>query len=903
MAAIGPVDPQRWRRLRPLLEQALDIDDPAARAAFLQALPAEQQELRAQIESLLAAHADAPPMASPVAALAAHVVSAEEAETRADQERVGTRVGEFQLLRLLGSGGMGAVYLAERDSGGFRQRVALKLIRGSARSGSVRLRFAHERQILAQLRHPNIAALLGGGETDDGSPWFSMEYVDGQAITDYCRERGLGMEGRLRLLARAGAALAYAHRNLVVHRDIKPSNVLVDAEGRVKLVDFGIAKLIGEAPGISLTQHRGIGPMTPEYAAPEQFRGGRITASTDVYQLGVLLFRLLSGRLPYRADQSDAGAWARAVSEDEPLKLRQALDTRTRESHGAHASRERLRDSVEPAEFRRLRRALRGDLEAIVHKALAKSADDRYASMDALVADLEAVLDDRPVSARQPTPWYYAQRFVARHRIAVALVGLSGLGLVLATTVAVNRARLADANAAEALAAARQAQHEAERARAMQGFVAGLFQVDDPGINRGEQLTANAILEAGAARLAGPDFKDPRTRGELELLLGRTYLSIGEHRRALPRLEAAVAALRQAPDAAPVQLASALERAALCAIRTAQVALAEEHLREARALALPLDDGSAEFHLNLRLTESSLMRDRGEPERAALLTAEALDLAQKHPQAIGVEARVTAMQRHGVLLADLGRNAEAEALLTQAHELTRKSFGDADVRTVTIYQSLGWFYMGIGQLERASDHLERARVDLRALLGEHNLRYGVNAHNRGLLYSRQGRLDDALEAFGIAERLARELAGAESLERAWALTNIGWIQTRLGDFKAAVATYGIEGQIWERTTPVDSPIRAAHQYAMARALRGAGDAAGVREHLERSVHRLRALQPRHRAEYARSLAAYAVVLAEAGDPAHAAIEDEFEQVTAGEDELAATVAEERAAFAALQPPR
>ena len=887
-----PADPTRWRRLRPVLEQALEIDDPEDRASFLEQLPPELEDLRAELETLLAAYADAPSMASPVAALAAHVVSAEAADAQADQDRVGERVGEFQLLRLLGSGGMGAVYLAERDAGGFRQRVALKLIRSSTRSASVRLRFAHERQILAQLRHPNIAALLGGGETADGSPWFTMEYVDGQAITEYCREHGLGIRDRLRLLVRAGAALAYAHRNLVVHRDIKPSNVLVDTEGRVKLVDFGIAKLIGDAPGVSLTQHRGPGPMTPEYAAPEQFRGGRITAGTDVYQFGVLIFRLLSGRLPYRADLHDAGAWARAVSEDEPLKLRQALDTRTQEPATGEGRRERLRDSVEPGEFRRLRRALRGDLEAIVHKSLAKAADDRYVSMDALVADLEAVLGDRPVSARTPSAWYYTQRFLARHRVAVSLVGLAGIGLVAATAVAVNRARLADASAA-------QAQRDAERALALKQFIADLFQVDDPGINRGERLTANAMLEAGAAKLAGPGFKEPRTRGELEWLLGQTYLSIGEYRRALPRMQAAVAAFRQAPDATPVQLAYALERAALCAMRTAELSLAEEYLREARALDVAIEAATAEFHVDLRLTEASLLRDRGEADLAAGLTAQARELAQRHATTLSIEKQVLAIQRHGVVLTDLGRNAEAEALLREAYELARRSYGDADVRTVMAYQSLGWFFMTTGDLGRASEYLERTRVDLKALLGERNLRYAINAHNRGLLYSRQGRLDEAVTAFETAERLCRELSGADSLERAWALTNIGWTQTLRGDFRAAVAAYELEGQIWRQTATQDSPMRANHLYAMARALRGLGDDAGARRNLEDSVQRLRALQPRSRAEFLRSLAAYAALLAEQGDPALAGIEQEIDAITAGQATLAADVAAERAAFAKL----
>lgn len=889
------MDPARWPRLRPLLEQALDLDG-EAREAFVAGVDVA---LRAELLELLHAHASAPPLHSPASALAREALSLDAAaqSPREDAARVGACIGGYRLLRLLGAGGMGAVYLAEREEGGFRQRVALKLIRSGAHGGSERARFAHERQILAQLRHPNIATLLDGGEADDGSPWFTLEYVDGEPITEHCRQRGLGVAARIGLLVRVGAALAYAHRNLVVHRDIKPSNVLVDHEGRVKLLDFGIAKLLGDAPGAGLTQARGAGPMTPEYAAPEQFRGGRITAATDVYQFGVLMFRLLSGRLPYRADAHDALAWAHAVTAEEPLRLAQALDARTDTGSGR---RERLVDSVESGEFRRLRRALRGDLEAIVRKALAKQPDDRYASIDAMVADLDAVLDGRPVAARQPSAAYHLSRFVQRHRWAVAASSLLLAGLLAAVAIAIDRARVADAAARQALAQAARAQREAERARAMQAFVGELFQVDDPGINRGEQLSAAAMLENGARRLAGEAFPDLTLRAELEILLGRTWLSLGETRKAHARFEAAIAALRRVPGAEPALLARALERAALAASRTAQAPLAEEHLAEALALAVPVSAASVEYHLDLAATRWWLLRDGGHHEKAHVIAQEALELARRWEPASGSERVVAAMGRLGTILADLGRDAEAEGILRESAELAERLFGAADLRAVMARQTLGWLYTQMGRLDAAAEILEAARVRLKALVGERSARYAGNAHNRGLLYARRGEFVRALAAFEEAARITGEVSGPDSLERGWALTNVGWTQVRLGRDADALATFALEARCWQANLADDSPVWAAHDYAMARAALGSGALAQAAQSSERSVQRYRRLGAEHRSGLLRSLLLQAEILRRSGDAAGAAALDaELATILAAAPALAADLDEQRADLARL----
>ena len=390
--AAAALAPERWKQLRPLLDRALDLDE-AAREAFLRELSSESEDLRRDLERLIARHLDSAGLSRPAAAMAQVEVTQPDASPggRADPW-IGRRIGPYQLTRMLGAGGMGAVYEGQRVDGGFRQIVALKLV-GGIHPG-LTARFARERQILAELRHPHIAQLLDGGETPEGMPYFALEFIDGRPITEYADATGADTETRLRLLIEVAEALAYAHRRNVIHRDIKPNNILVSADGHVKLLDFGIAKLLKGESGPTLTQQR-MGPMTPEYAAPEQFRGGELSAATDVYQFGVLLFRLLAGRLPYRANADDGLAWARAVSEQEPQTLSAAMREAQRERRvGAGASGE--------ITLKRFAGRRAGELDTIVRRCLAKSPAARYPGMDALIADLQAWLVP---AAQRPLGW------------------------------------------------------------------------------------------------------------------------------------------------------------------------------------------------------------------------------------------------------------------------------------------------------------------------------------------------------------------------------------------------------------------------------------------------------------------------------------------------------------------
>jgi len=395
--------PERWRQVKDCFDRTLDRP-PAERGRFLAAVARQDEELAEEVGRLLAANASAGDFLETPAL--------EAVDFRSDAP-VPERIGPYEIERELGHGGMGTVYLAARSADGFRQIVAVKLVRRGMDSDFILGRFRSERRILAGLEHPGIARLLDGGSTPEGAPYFVMEFVPGRHLLDDARARGLSVRDRLLLFLRVCDAVAYAHRHLVVHRDLKPSNILVTPEGDPKLLDFGLAKLLGrdedaQTGGRTETALR---LLTPDYASPEQVRGERITTATDIYSLGVVLYELLTERRPYRAAGRSREAVARAVCEEEAP-----------------------RPSAEVPGLKR-------DLDNVVLMALRKEPERRYASVERLAEDLRRFLEGRPVAARKDTLAYRTGKFVTRHKAGVAAAGLATLLLAGTTVAALREAR------------------------------------------------------------------------------------------------------------------------------------------------------------------------------------------------------------------------------------------------------------------------------------------------------------------------------------------------------------------------------------------------------------------------------------------------------------------------------
>ncbi len=423
---------ERWQRAKPLLEQAIALDLPE-RSTFLDRMCEGDPELRDEMESLISCHEQIGTtfLNTPAANFKAVLTDT--------PPRTGRKIGAYQLVEEIGHGGMGEVYRAVRADGQYTKDVAIKLVRSGFEGGSLSERFRNERQILASLDHPNIARLLDGGTTEDGVPYLVMDLIHGAPIDQYCDEHSLAVSERLQLFRQICDAVRYAHQRLVIHRDIKPGNILVSDDGVPKLLDFGIAKLLEPSANTGATV---AGVMTPEYASPEQIRGEPITTATDLYSLGVVLYRLLTGRSPYTSDTSTPHGLARAICDEDPLKPSTAIvDPSAEASLSACFISSKREDS--PA---KLRKRLRGDLDNIVLRALHKEALLRYASVEKLSDDLQRHLDGLPVAARQDFWTCRAERFAKRHKLGLAATALILIALLAGGIATLREARIAAAH-------------------------------------------------------------------------------------------------------------------------------------------------------------------------------------------------------------------------------------------------------------------------------------------------------------------------------------------------------------------------------------------------------------------------------------------------------------------------
>ena len=494
---------ERWARLKELFEAAVDLEA-NERAILLDEECGGDDRLRFEIESLLQSDEQTGGFIEEPA----FVIPRDLFPDKTEDPFAGRQFGAYEVIREIGRGGLGAVYLAARADDEYRKEVAIKLVRRGLDTEDILRRFRNERQILAQLDHPNIARLIDGGTTDDGLPYFVMEYVKGEPINAYCDRHALSTAERLNLFRKVCAAVAFAHQNLVIHRDLKPSNILVTQEGEPKLLDFGIAKLLGPGDELFTQTIPALRVMTPEYASPEQVKGEKIMTTSDVYSLGALLYELLTGQRPYRLKTRTPEEIARAITEQEPERLSAAL---------LRDSRFTVHDS----------RALRGDLDNIVLMAMRKEPARRYSSVGQFSEDIRRHLEALPVIARKDTVAYRTSKFVSRHRIGVAaaaLVLLSLIGGIVATLIEVRTARRAEAKAEE-----------------ISGFLQKTLEASDPTVNSGGQPTVKDLLDDASKRLATEELSDqPEVRAELQRIIGATYLSLGQYDPAQQNLSAAL---------------------------------------------------------------------------------------------------------------------------------------------------------------------------------------------------------------------------------------------------------------------------------------------------------------------------------------------------------------------------
>ena len=670
-------------------------------------------------------------------------------------DRSGERVGPYRLVRRIGRGGMASVYLAERADGQWRQEVAVKVIRRGVDTEDVVRRFVAERQILSSLTHPNIARLLDGGTTSDGLPYLVMEHVEGTPIVRHCDERRLSIPERLRLFCEVGRAVQHAHGRLVVHRDLKPSNILVDSEGRVKLLDFGIAKLLEESveEGVTLAGRR---PLTPSWASPEQTRGDPITTASDVYQLGLLQCELLTGRLPYETRAISPALTERAISDAEPARPSSLVTDQAAA----------LRDT----DARGLAVRLRGDLDTIVLKALRKEPEDRYASAESMVEDVERHLAGQPVRARPDSIGYRARKFVARNRMGVAAAVAFALLLVASSLVASFQARRLARERDRALT-------EEARAERVTDFVTDLFRAADPNEVGGEDVTALELLDAGAARALQELAGDPAAQADVLGAIGEMYVRRGLYTRAVPVLEQAVD-IRRETDDDPAGLVLNLRRLAEAlwvSDPERAILLLEEAVTHAERELGPDD---ALLAAGLTDLAERVMRDPApdSPGRARSLIERSLAILRAQD---GDVRPALANALHASAFVHEGSRREALARFEEALELRQSLYGEDHTGVAAILNDMALMLEPIDPLG-ADTLLERA-VEINARI------HGPDhAQTLTMMNNLAGRWRDRGD-YAKAEPLYREVLRRRqaaypdnSMAIAYTLHGLGWSITELG---------------------------------------------------------------------------------------------------------------------------
>ena len=573
-------DETNWSALNRLLDEALELE-PSAIDSWLDSLAPEHDALKPQLTRVLSRYAQVETHDFLGSLPKIDLPPADDAAS-AHAEQPGDVIGPYRLERELGSGGMGVVWLAMRTDGLVQRPVALKLPHGAWRRAGLAERMARERAILASLTHPNIAPLYDAGVTAEGQPWLAIEYVEGTRLDVWCREQQFGTRSRLELFAQAANAVAYAHGKLVIHRDLKPANILVNADGQVRLLDFGIAKLLedGEARETRFTELSGRA-LTPDYASPEQILGEPLTVASDVYSLGVILYELLCDQRPYKLQRDSRGALEDAILQTDPPPPSELVD-------------------------KPRRAALRGDLDTVVLKALKKKPTDRYPTVHALLDDIERHLSSRPVLARRDSGWYRATKFMARNKLAVGAAGAIALALVAGTAIATWQARVALA--------------QKSRAEEVQTFIASVFREADPMQGEGESLSAVDLLLQAERRLDERTDATPALKVEMLAIIGESLFGLQEIQQSARVIEKALGIYESMPDRDPLlgarlHLALSEAREFLGDVSSAQAELS------ATFDALKLAEGAGPLSVRARLHEAALgmaVNDHAITERASL---------------------------------------------------------------------------------------------------------------------------------------------------------------------------------------------------------------------------------------------------------------------------------------------
>jgi serine/threonine-protein kinase len=804
---------QDWSRVGGILDRLLEAA-PEQWPELVEESCGDDKELQLEVMDLLGRYSkarrflDTPPVA------ASGTLIKELASQAESPAMEGRRIGAYRLVRQIGAGGMSRVFLAERADGQFQQEVALKVMRPGFDSEIESARFRAERQILASLRHPNIARLLDGGVTDEGLPYLALEHVEGRPIDAYCGERKLSVRGRLELFLAVASATQYAHWNLIVHRDLKPSNIHVTDDGQVKLLDFGIAKLLEPDAHLFTAPNTRLGHrwMTPEYAAPEQILGEPVTTATDVYQLGVVLYQLLCGRLPFETGDGSRQDFERAVLEGDPVAPSYRVTAAQKPPGTSGGSHGEGAGGARGTAAEHLRRTLRGDLDAIVLKALRREPTERYASVQEMADDVGRYLSGHAVLARGQTVGYRVRRFARRHRwpLAAAAAFMVLLGSFAVTS---------SAQAREIRRALDQARGESRKAEQVTDFMLGLFEVDDPAEALGDSTTAAQLLDRGVARARWLDGQ-PVVQAQMLDVVGRIRTQLGAYDQARPVLEQAVATRRRTLGEEHPDVAESMYHLAVLSYEQGDIeqaaALHDRALEIRRGAFGRLDSRTLESVYAL----ATVSHESGDFERGEALFDEWIEAQSSRPPEVSAEY-AGQLATMGTLLTfrrDLDR---ARPMLERALAIRRTIYGRNHPDVATSLVALGNLQARTGEQEAAEQSFREAVVIHRAVYpADHPaIATALNTLAVNALMP-LGRLEEAEKAVREALEIQRRAFGESHPQIATSIGNLASVLHARRDFDEATTLFRMRLRHAEAEYGADHPLTMHYRLYLGDSLRG-----------------------------------------------------------------------------------
>ena len=802
------IDPKRWQRIESLLDEALDLDV-SEREAHVRKKADGDEELIGQVLQMLQASERADTFLdntnrSDLEEVLARMSSAVEEDS--DGEPDLERAGPYRLVRKLGRGGMGQVFLGVRDDEAYKRYVAVKVIRRGMDTEDILNRFRVERRILASLNHPGIAQLLDGGATDDGVSYFVMEYVDGDPITKYCDENRLALQDRLHLFQKVCAAVHYAHQNLIVHRDLKPSNILVTKDGTVKLLDFGIAKflnpdLTGYTVPMTRTEQR---VMTPEYASPEQVRGNSLTTASDVYQLGVLLYELLTGHRPFTFQTRVQGEIEKIILEQPPEKpstMISRVETATEEK--TEGPSPEMVSTKRRTALTNLRKQLSGDLDRIVLMALRKEMDRRYQSADQLQLDIANYLGGRPVSAQDDTLGYRVGKFVQRNKVAVGFASVVAVLLVVTTVLALWSATVTE----------RQRQQiaiEAEKSREVVNFLVDLFEKADPEYSQGRDLTVREMVDIGAEDVRERLAEHPEVQSEMMRVLSLVYAGLGEEEDGMALAEAAYnQQMTLSGEEESPELASALYAMGVLKDDVGESTQSRDYHEAALAMrrqlygnehldvAQSLNDLGVTLYGLAKYDSSRVVWEEALAIRESLLGDSHRDIAESLSNLGAVYGDLFWVSG----FKDTALFDQAESYYVRAIDMTRRERGENHPFYASNLHNFGVTLLDRGVLAEAENKFEEAIVKRTIIYGRDHDITARSINMMGRVRMAQGRLDDAEPYFQESFEIHVRLLGAGAVIVAIDHTILGDLDARRNRVDEAIDHYLAALDIFQENLP------------------------------------------------------------------------------------------------------